>query len=183
MTYNTFAGLRPTEQASAENAGNVGLMAESFAKKGWEFALKQDLRATTLSTPTPHKSHMGSPKSWRSYSTLASHDCSVFGDSRSLSSSTTGVDGNPLALMTRDFANFPPRLKELRTRILDFMEEFVYPAERTLVDHQTSHDRWTPHPLIEEMKVPLSHTRICNLIIGCPCVNLWAPTASNHESS
>lgn len=56
-------------------------------------------------------------------------------------------------LMTGDVENFPPKLREVRSKLLGFMEEFVYPAERTLMDHQMSVDRWKPHPLVEEMKV------------------------------
>lgn len=55
--------------------------------------------------------------------------------------------------MTGDVDNFPPRLGEIRRKLLDFMEEMVYPNERVLMDHQMSADRWKPHPLVEEMKV------------------------------
>lgn len=143
------------DQASADNAGVVGLMAESFAKKGWEFALKQDQGVTTIN---PHRSHTVFPTTERSYSTLA--PCMTFAGGRDCSGSrsllcTAAVGEVPVALMTRDIVNFPPRLKELRNRLLDFMEEVVYPAERTLMDHQTSHDRWVPHQLVEDMKVHL----------------------------
>lgn len=150
---------RPVDQASADNASAVGLMAESFAKKGWEFALKQDQSIDSTSTSIPHTPHAGSPmaNTKRSYSTLTpvtftgSHGCSV--SVRRMLSSTAAVGEIPIALMTRDVINFPPRLRELRTRLLEFMEEVVCPAERTLMDHQMSQDRWQPHPLVEEMKV------------------------------
>ena len=131
---------------------------------GWEFALKQDqmVTSTASSSPpssTPLTSHTSSPTPHRSYSTLAhptfpTRGCGhlISGNSRSLSTGG-GVGEVPLALLIRDVANFPPRVKELRSRLLGFMEEVVYPAEQTLMDHQTSHNRWMPHLLIQEMKV------------------------------
>ena len=126
-------------------------MAESFARKGWDFAQKQDrLTSTPLRKFT-------SPQQ-RSYSTL--RPVTVCGkDFFPLGvrefSVPSGTDEVSMALITGNVANFPPRLKEIRKKLMDFMEEEVYPAERTLEDHQMSPDRWKPHPLIEELKVLL----------------------------
>lgn len=38
-------------------------------------------------------------------------------------------------------------------RLLRFMEQNVYPLEPELQRHQASADRWTPSPLIEDLKV------------------------------
>ena len=63
----------------------------------------------------------------------------------------------------RDVENFPHRLKALRTQLLEFMEEVVYPVEKTLMDHQVSANRWEPHPLVEDMKVRTSIDFVFNI--------------------
>lgn len=136
------------DQASADNARAVGAMAEKFAKQGWGFAIRQD-KLTTISSTT-------STVPRRSYSTLTPilHKNQVPPSLKiQTSSSHTSAGSVPIALMTGDVANFPPRLRDICSKLLDFMEEVVYPAERTLMDHQMSHDRWKPHPIVEDMKV------------------------------
>ncbi len=55
--------------------------------------------------------------------------------------------------MTSDLSSFPPRLVALREKLVAFMKELVYPTEPKFCEHQSSQDRWKPHPLIEELKV------------------------------
>ena len=120
-----------TEQASADNARAVGLMAENFANKGWHFAQKQQSRGSRHSNPS------GS----RAYST-STHQRDI-----------------PISLLMCDIASFPLHLRELRERLLSFMEEHVFPLEATFWEHQTSRHRWTPLPVMEELKV-VQHGRI-----------------------
>lgn len=40
-------------------------------------------------------------------------------------------------------------------QLSDFMEEHVYPNEAEFNRHQASEHCWTPHPLVEEIKVVL----------------------------
>ena len=47
----------------------------------------------------------------------------------------------------------PHRVRELYKRLKEFMEQHVYPAEPELQRHQSSAERWTPSPLVEELKV------------------------------
>lgn len=131
----------PPDQASASDASVVGLMAEEFAQKGWGFAQKQ---SSSSSSPSGQR---------RSYST-----CSRAGipppSTRGFSNHANSEGaGDVTALITGAVDNFPSRLRDTRTRLLNFMEEEVYPAERRLMDHQVTQDRWKPHPLVEEMKV------------------------------
>ena len=56
-------------------------------------------------------------------------------------------------LITRDVPNFPPRLKELRSQLVSFMEEEVLPEEETFALHQRSEGKWRPHPKLEDLKV------------------------------
>ena len=121
-------------------------MGEDFAKKGWEFAERQDQHSHSFpSGQTPQR---------RSYSTLLPSMAPPLIRTRGLANQTAAEEaGSISALMMSDADNFPARLKEVRERLLDFMEREVYPAERKLMDHQMSPDRWTPHPLVEDLKV------------------------------
>ncbi len=128
-------------------------MAEDFAKKGWQFAQRQSQQPSAQHSPfSPHPTSQH-----RQYSTLAPPPSKL--SPPSLDSKRRGISnlsssgGNLVPLMTGDVDNFPPKLKEVRTKLLGFMEEVVYPAERTLMEHQVSADRWKPHPLVEDMKV------------------------------
>ena len=124
-------------------------MAEDFAKKGWHFAQKQQALGHSH-TPTRD------PSSPRSYSTIPGSTVYPvkLNTAHTNSYSSGGVgDGSLTALMTGDVASFPPRLREMREGLIEFMRECVVPNERAVLDHHLSHDRWTPLPLIEEMKV------------------------------
>jgi len=58
-----------------------------------------------------------------------------------------------IGLVMSDVSSFPPRLRELREKILSFMVEHILPLEDTFYEHQNSQDRWTPLPVVEELKV------------------------------
>ena len=157
----------PPDQASADNARVVGLMAGKFADRGAEFALKQDQLTPSGAPPFPSPSVSNTQR--RSFSTLGcigreGGSPLPPGARRSVSSNERGV---PIGLMTGDTGDFPPKLGDLRKKLLDFMEEVVYPAEHTLADHQMSPDRWEPHPLVEDMKVWLLTLQILLLLYSC----------------
>lgn len=46
-----------------------------------------------------------------------------------------------------------PHVRKLYDRLLEFMKQNVYPLEPELQRHQASADRWSPSPLIEDLKV------------------------------
>jgi hypothetical protein len=126
-------------------------MAEDFAKKGWELAEKQDQQRPATTTPNPFT--QTSQK--RSYSTflLPRHHVTTHPTSGTRGLANHTAPEGVSALITGDVSNFPARLRSAREELLEFMEREVYPAERRLMDHQMSRDRWTPHPLVEDMKV------------------------------
>lgn len=133
-------------------------MAQDFAKKGWTFAQRQNSQATTQHSPFS----VGPAPQRRSYSTLTPSSLNrdtrtfvSFRGTRGFSNHTAddGGGGGVAALVTGDVGKFPQKLREIRSKLLSFMEEVVYPTERTLMDHQMSGDRWKPHPIVEEMKV------------------------------
>ncbi len=123
-----------TDQASASNAGEVGKMAEKFANQGWAFAQRQD---NTLSRipKSPGRRH---------FSTSAPQNAT----SRHFSTTAPSID-----LITGVVSNFPPRLQQLYREVREFVSEEVLPIERELLEHQSSTERWTPHPKMEQLKV------------------------------
>ena len=127
-------------------------MAEDFAKKGWQFAQRQQQSfQSTGHSPRPATTP-------RQFSTIAATPPSQSTANRSRLANTysysCGANNGPLmALITGDAASFPPRLRELRKSLVDFIGEHIVPNERAVLDHQLSGDRWTPLPLIGQMKV------------------------------
>ena len=55
-----------------------------------------------------------------------------------------------------DLKSLPSRVQDMYQQLTDFMSEYVYPNEAELSRHQASEDCWTPHPLVEEIKVEVS---------------------------
>ncbi len=59
-------------------------------------------------------------------------------------------------------APLPPRVADLLSRLRGFMDAHVLPAEAALEEHAMGPDRWTIHPLMEELKGKVSTaTRCC----------------------
>lgn len=57
-------------------------------------------------------------------------------------------------LLTGDTGDFPPRLKELYSRIKEFIHSKVIPLEQEVTQyHDSPHTKWTVHPDIEQLKV------------------------------
>ena len=46
-----------------------------------------------------------------------------------------------------------PDVQEMLATLKDFMSENVFPNERIFEEHQHSENCWTPHPLLDELKV------------------------------
>ena len=84
----------------------------------------------------------------------------TYGDSalnsprKSYRSYSTEAPPPSIAMVTSDYASFPPRLQELRQQLLSFMAEHVLPAEGLLGGQGAEgSQRWVPRPLMEELKV------------------------------
>ncbi|XP_019850051.1 PREDICTED: acyl-CoA dehydrogenase family member 10 [Amphimedon queenslandica] len=125
-----------TNQSSAANSKQVGLMAESFAEQGWSIA------CGGRGSGTSHSPFSGR----RSFSTHSS------------SAATTD-------LLVSNVSGFPSHLQTLREKLLDFMETEFYPNERVLQEHQSSASRWKPHPLIDKLKDKARRIGLWNLFL------------------
>ncbi|XP_034974282.2 acyl-CoA dehydrogenase family member 10 isoform X2 [Zootoca vivipara] len=139
-----------TGQASSATAGNSGKQAEFMADLAWDFATKEGFRVfkelPTPMAPTRAFSTWAGPRPFprSSYSTLA--PASRF----HLIISPDGL---------------PSRVQELHHKVKKFMEDHIYPAEQLLRDHQASSSRWTPHPLMEELKEKAKSEGLWNLFL------------------
>ncbi|HEY5637904.1 MAG TPA: acyl-CoA dehydrogenase family protein [Burkholderiales bacterium] len=60
---------------------------------------------------------------------------------------------------------YSPKVKDLRTRLIAFMEEHVYPNESKYYAHVRSDKRWEPVPIIEELKPKARKAGLWNLFL------------------
>ncbi len=64
-----------------------------------------------------------------------------------------------------DFA-YSEKVEGLRARLLGFMDEHVYPNERTYVEqHEAQSDRWLTPPILDELKANAREAGIWNLFL------------------
>ena len=120
-------------------------MAEWFAKKGWDFAQKQDTLSRPFNISVPEKP-----------ARRIRHPTSNIGKRRYSTPAQRLPDSQSVALLTGDVENFPSKLKQLHEQLLSFMEKEIYPIEEGLFQHQKSENRWIPHFEIERLKVDIS---------------------------
>ncbi|XP_044296914.1 acyl-CoA dehydrogenase family member 10 isoform X4 [Varanus komodoensis] len=139
-----------TGQASSAGAESSGKQAEAMAELAWSFATKEGFRIFK-ELPT------GRPPS-RAFSTWA--------DLRQLSRrSSSSPASTPAPRLIVSLDGLPSRVQELHHKLKRFLEVHIYPAEQLLRDHQTSSSRWSPHPLIEELKVKARSEGLWNLFL------------------
>ncbi|EIE24888.1 acyl-CoA dehydrogenase NM domain-like protein [Coccomyxa subellipsoidea C-169] len=75
----------------------------------------------------------------------------------------------------------PPHVAELRERVRAFMRKHVYPAEPKLEELAASDQRWTVHPLMEEMKAKAKAEGLWNLWISPDLAANIRPALPVHE--
>ena len=62
--------------------------------------------------------------------------------------------------------DYPPKVQQLRQRLLEFMNEFVYPNESTFQEQlRGAATRWQPPPIIEELKQQARQRQLWNLFL------------------
>lgn len=118
-----------------------------MAELAWDFAIKEGFRVfkempATKPQVRSYHAWAGLRPQWtlaglRSYSTVAA--------ASPPQETKGGLIISPEGLS--------PRVRKLYDRLLQFMEQNVYPLEPELQRHQASADRWSPSPLIEDLKV------------------------------
>ena len=63
-----------------------------------------------------------------------------------------------------DFA-YTPKVRDLQARLLAFMDEHVYPNERTFRDEVAAGDRWQPPRIVEDLKRKARAAGLWNLFL------------------
>jgi acyl-CoA dehydrogenase len=61
--------------------------------------------------------------------------------------------------------DFSPQTKDLQKRVMEFMQEHVYPSESKYQEHCAGEDRWRPVPVIEELKTKARAAGLWNLFL------------------
>lgn len=139
-------------QASSANAEASGKLAVLMADIAWDFATKEGFRVFKSESGSLSKNP---PK--RSYSTW-SHSL------RPLENRTfvprAYLHSNQRGILIISPEGLSTKAKNLYSNLKEFIELHIYPAEQELRNYQFSENRWTPHKLIEDLKVKAKN--ICN---------------------
>ncbi|HEX2728340.1 MAG TPA: acyl-CoA dehydrogenase [Rubrobacteraceae bacterium] len=62
--------------------------------------------------------------------------------------------------------DYPEKVQRLRARLEAFMDEFVYPNEKTYKEqHEAAEDRWTIPPIVDELKAEARAAGLWNLFL------------------
>ena len=109
----------------------------------WDFAIKEGFQIFKKMPAT--KPLMRSHHTWSLLRTPGTRSYVTSTDSSPAHASKGALIFSPEGL--------PPRVRELYQQLKEFMEQHVYPAEPELQRHQVSAERWTPSPLVEDLKV------------------------------
>lgn len=74
-----------------------------------------------------------------------------------------------------------PKAEKLRIELLEFMDEYVYPAEKVVEEYMnTTDNRWSVAPIIEELKAKAKNQGLWNLFLDHP---EYGAGLSNYEYS
>ena len=60
---------------------------------------------------------------------------------------------------------YSPKVQAMRKRLLAFMDEHIYPNEQSYYEHTRGPKRWTPVPVIEELKPKAKKAGLWNLFL------------------
>ncbi len=64
-----------------------------------------------------------------------------------------------------EFHETSARAKELRLRLLTFMDEHLYPHETLYMEQGLTGDRWQPRPIVESLKTKAKQAELWNLFL------------------
>ncbi|XP_071848634.1 acyl-CoA dehydrogenase family member 10-like [Apostichopus japonicus] len=138
-------------QASSASAKLVGQLAEGLAELSWTIGSKGSHTAFV----TVNHSKNGPISGKRSYSTFST---TGGGQKRFHSTSTVGQ-------MAYDVKGLSERAQQIHKEVKEFMNEYIYPVERELNEHYASKDKWTIHPIFEQLKTKAKENGLWNLFL------------------
>uniref|UniRef100_A0A8D1V4V5 Acyl-CoA dehydrogenase family member 10 n=1 Tax=Sus scrofa TaxID=9823 RepID=A0A8D1V4V5_PIG len=135
-----------TGQASSATAEQSGKLTEFMSNLAWDFAVKEGFRVFKEMPPTKPltRSHHMWARPQFLPRTLGRRSYVTSTDSSPAHASKGALVFSPEGLS--------PPVREVYQRLKQFIERHVYPAEPELQSHQASAERWTPSPLVEDLK-------------------------------
>ncbi|XP_033627558.1 acyl-CoA dehydrogenase family member 10-like [Asterias rubens] len=136
-------------QASSKDAQIVGMLAEKMADTGWSFTGNGSPSSSSTGGPPPKTS--GAAQHKRSYSVWTSQR-------RGYSTQAPGVLAISISALSE-------RAQSIHADVEDLVVNDVIPAEKELSAHQSSSDKWKPHPLIEQFKDKAKSKGLWNLFL------------------
>ncbi|KAG8429461.1 hypothetical protein GDO86_020134, partial [Hymenochirus boettgeri] len=138
-----------TGQASSSDAASGGKLVVVMSDIAWDFATKEGFRVFNSDSGTStNGSSARFYSTWSRSITLKGSPSRAFATLSEVSMhspSTGSLIISPNALSGK--------VLDLYHKLKNFIEINIYPAEQEFRNYQLSEKRWTPHPLIEELKV------------------------------
>ncbi|XP_036133214.1 acyl-CoA dehydrogenase family member 10 [Molossus molossus] len=148
-----------TGQASSATAEQSRKLSGFLSDLAWEFAVKEGFRIfkeTPDTKPLTRSYHTwAGPRSL--LSTPGTRRCTPLREFSSAHASKGALALSPEGLS--------PPAREPYQQLKQFMEQNVYPAEPELQSHQASSERWTPSPLVEDLKEKAKAEGLWNLFL------------------
>uniref|UniRef100_A0A8D0UKH1 Acyl-CoA dehydrogenase family member 10 n=2 Tax=Sus scrofa TaxID=9823 RepID=A0A8D0UKH1_PIG len=146
-------------QASSATAEQSGKLTEFMSNLAWDFAVKEGFRVFKEMPPTKPltRSHHTWARPQFLPRTLGRRSYVTSTDSSPAHASKGALVFSPEGLS--------PPVREVYQRLKQFIERHVYPAEPELQSHQASAERWTPSPLVEDLKEKAKAEGLWNLFL------------------
>ncbi|XP_029389560.1 acyl-CoA dehydrogenase family member 10 isoform X2 [Mus pahari] len=146
-------------QASSATAQQSGELPAAMAELAWDFATQEGFRVfkEMPATKTPKRSYhaWAGPRSPRT-------PMGVRGHSTVAAASPSREAKGGLVISPEGLS---PQVRKLYEQLMQFIEQKVYPVEPELQRHQASADRWSPSPLIEDLKEKAKAEGLWNLFL------------------
>ncbi|XP_073863968.1 acyl-CoA dehydrogenase family member 10 isoform X8 [Macaca fascicularis] len=165
VAYSCLAHYLPSSfpvlrgQASSAHAEQTGKLTEFVSNLAWDFAVKEGFRVfkeMPFKNPLTRFCHTWA-RSQSQWYPIGTRSYSSVPEASPAHASRGGLVISPESLS--------PPVRELYHRLKRFMEQHVYPAEPELQSHQASAARWSPSPLIEDLKEKAKAEGLWNLFL------------------
>ncbi|XP_069070933.1 acyl-CoA dehydrogenase family member 10 [Pleurodeles waltl] len=149
-------------QSSSANAELGGKQAEVMANTAWDFATKEGFRIFNASPTKPPET---SNRSYSTWATMRHCDLSTPTKKRVFTSTpvSASVHASKGLIISPD--GLSEEVQDLYYKLKEFINVDIYPIEQILRDHQVSEKRWTPLPIMEELKEKAKSEGLWNLFL------------------
>ncbi|KAG9487758.1 hypothetical protein GDO78_007512 [Eleutherodactylus coqui] len=148
-----------TGQASSANAESTGKLTEYMADIAWDFATKEGFRVFKSESGDLSKN-----PAKRLYSTWSrAHKLRPFENTSFVPRGYLHTDQRGVLIISPE--GLSAKTKNLYSKLKEFIEVHIYPAEQELRDYQFSEKRWIPHKLVEDLKEKAKTQGLWNLFL------------------